>query len=108
MNRRRFISDSLWSALALTMSPAIGRLSDRPLHFKSLKIGMIQDGSSILEKFQLVKELGFDGVELNSPSDLDPVEVKNAMKQTGIKIPGLVNSLHWSNPLSDPDAGASD
>ena len=51
----------------------------------------------------MIKQLGFDGVELDSPTDLDPSEVKAAMKATGIVVPGLVNSVHWKKPLSDPD-----
>jgi hypothetical protein len=37
----------------------------------SLKWTMIEeDGLSILEKFQLLRDLGFDGVELDAPNDL--------------------------------------
>ena len=32
---------------------------------------MIQEGNTVLEKFNLIKELGFDGVELDSPNQLD-------------------------------------
>ncbi|MDE0555121.1 MAG: sugar phosphate isomerase/epimerase, partial [Candidatus Poribacteria bacterium] len=39
---------------------------------KAVKFGMVQEPDlSIAEKFQLLKDLGFDGVEMNSPSDLD-------------------------------------
>ena len=79
------------------------KFSDRPLNKKSLKFGMINEDLSIMEKFSLIKELGFDGVELDSPTDLDPSEVKMAMEATGMEVPGLVNSLHWKKPLSDPD-----
>ncbi len=78
-------------------------LSDRPLNKKSLKWGMIKEEMSVLEKFRLIQELGFDGIELDSPSDLNPEEVLDAIEQTDIVVPGLVNSKHWSRPLSDPD-----
>lgn len=97
------MSDTLLTGAAISVAPHLGRFSERPLHLKSLKIGMVKDGNSLLEKFQLIKDLGFDGIELDSPSDLNPDEVKKAMNKTGLKIPGLVNSLHWSKPLSDPD-----
>ena len=42
---------------------------------KSLKYGMIGDGSTVLEKFQSAKAAGFEGVEIDSPSDLDLEEV---------------------------------
>ncbi len=74
-----------------------------PLIKKSLKFGMIKEDLSILEKFQLVKDLGFDGVELGSPHNLNDKEVLNARDKTGLEIPGLVNSVHWKLPLSHPD-----
>lgn len=70
---------------------------------KSLKFGMVQEEGSVLEKFRLLKELGYDGVELDSPNDLDPNEVLEAKEASGLEIPGVVNSAHWSSPLSDPD-----
>ena len=103
MIRRDFIK----SSGALVLGTSIGglHLADQPLNKKSLKYGMIKVEGSVEEKFALVKSLGFDGVELNSPSDLDLAEVMEARDKVDIQIPGLVNSLHWSSPLSDPDPG---
>lgn len=64
---------------------------------------MIKEGTTVLEKFRLVKELGFDGVELDSPNPLRESEILDARDKTGLHIPGVVNSLHWNSPLSDPD-----
>ncbi|MGE4602572.1 MAG: sugar phosphate isomerase/epimerase family protein [Planctomycetota bacterium] len=70
---------------------------------KSLKIGMVQVGETLLEKFRILKELGYDGVELDSPSSLDWREVLRAKAATGLEIPGVVCSTHWGKPLSSPD-----
>jgi L-ribulose-5-phosphate 3-epimerase len=70
---------------------------------KSLKYGMIGDGTTVLEKFQSAKTAGFEGVEIDSPSDLDLEEVKAAMAETGLVVPGVVDSVHWQQCLSDPD-----
>jgi len=111
MERRTFIkSSAAGAALAglglsgrLTSAAAAGNPA-KPLKIKkSLKFGMVQEEGTVLEKFRLLKELGFDGVELDSPNDLDPDEVLNAKEETGLEIPGVVNSVHWSSPLSDPD-----
>jgi L-ribulose-5-phosphate 3-epimerase len=76
----------------------------RPLAKISLKWTMIEeDGLSILEKFQLLRDLGFDGVELDAPNDLPLDEVLNARDKTGLAIPGVVNSMHWKTPLTDAD-----
>ena len=71
---------------------------------KSLKFGMFrEEGLSIQEKFEILKEIGFDGVELDSPADLDQDEVIAARDITGLEIPGVISALHWTKPLSDPD-----
>ena len=76
----------------------------QPLSKKSLKYGMIkEEGLSILDKFKLVKDLGFHGIEMDSPHGLDQKEILKARDKTGIELPGVVNSLHWKMPLSDPD-----
>ena len=71
---------------------------------KAVKIGMVNEGNTLLEKFQLLKELGFDGVELDSPNSLERSEVLAAKKETGLQVPGVVDSVHWGKPLSHPDA----
>lgn len=69
----------------------------------AVKIGMIGEGKSFEEKFALIKSIGYDGVELNSPDDVNFEEAAAAAKKTGIKIHGIVDSIHWNIRLSDPD-----
>ncbi len=103
MRRRTFTKSAITGAFALSISPTIAFGNPPPINKKSLKFGMIKEDLSLLEKFQLVKDLGFHGVELDSPHDLNENEILEAKKQSGLEIPGLVNSLHWKKPLSDPD-----
>lgn len=70
---------------------------------KSLGFGMIDEKLSLTEKFKLVRDLGFDGVELNSPVDLPIAEILDAKEKSGIELPSVVNKDHWKLPLSDPD-----
>ena len=70
---------------------------------KSLKYGMIREGSTVLEKFRIAAEVGFDGVELDSPNGFETRDVLAARDATGIAIPGVVDSIHWSVTLGDPD-----
>jgi hexulose-6-phosphate isomerase len=104
-DRRDFLKTSTAAALSLGLAPlfAAAPAADRPLIRKSLKYGMIKEELSILDKFRLLKELGYDGVELDSPNELPEREVLEARDKTGLEIPGVVNSLHWKAPLSDPD-----
>ena len=70
---------------------------------KSLGLGMIKEDLSLSEKFKLAKDLGFDGIELNSPVDFTIDEILKAKELSGIETPTVVNKDHWSAPLSDPD-----
>ena len=71
--------------------------------YKSLKWNMVRMDGSIIEKFTMLKELGYDGVELNSPDDVDKNEAFAASQQVGLPIEGIVNATHWRVRHSDPD-----
>lgn len=108
MNRRDFIKTSSMAIAAsgMTLNPAglVASPQKEQLNIKkSLKFGMVEEDLSLLDKFKMLKELGFDGVELDSPNDLNQDEILEAKEKTGLLIPGVVNSLHWEKPLSDPD-----
>ena len=70
---------------------------------KCLKFGMVREELSIEEKFRMLKDLGFDGVEMDSPNELINRDIVAARDKTGLEIPGVVNSVHWKSPLSHPD-----
>jgi L-ribulose-5-phosphate 3-epimerase len=70
---------------------------------KGLGFGMIKEDLPLTDKFKLIKDLGFDGVELNSPVDLNKSEILSAKERSGIELPSVVNKDHWRMPLSDPD-----
>ena len=70
---------------------------------KAVKFHMVEEEGSTLEKFKLLGQLGFDGVEMSSPNDLDQEEVVEAARTSGLPIHGVVDSVHWEKPLSDPD-----
>ena len=71
--------------------------------YKAVKWGMIQIDGSVQEKFQLQKELGYDGMELVSPSDLSPKDVRQTSDATGLPVHGVVDMKHWEVRLSSPD-----
>jgi hexulose-6-phosphate isomerase len=77
--------------------------ADRPRFFKAIQWGMIKEPLSIEDKFRLVKDLGFDGLELNSPGGVDKAAAFKASEKTGVRIHGVVDSTHWQFRLSDPD-----
>lgn len=108
-NRREFLqtvgAGLVTSTLASTLAAPLA-LADAPKRQlkKAVKYGMIKvPGASILDKFKLVKSLGFQGVEFDSPSDIDRKEALAARDATGIAIHGVIDSVHWQIRLSDPD-----
>jgi len=107
MKRKEFLKLTAGVAAGSFVSPGIfgGTLSPKnKLGIKkSLKFGMVKEDLSIMDKFKLLKDLGFHGVELDSPNDLNKKEILEARDKTGLLIPGTVNSVHWKSPLSDPD-----
>ncbi|MBR9998708.1 MAG: sugar phosphate isomerase/epimerase [Cyclobacteriaceae bacterium] len=112
MNRKKFIQTSLGMAGAGMVSPSLfasgpeitgKNIMNRTEIKKSLKFGMVQEDISIEEKFRMLKDLGFDGVEMDSPNELNNRDIITARDRTGLEIPGVVNSVHWKSPLSDPD-----
>jgi hexulose-6-phosphate isomerase len=70
---------------------------------KAVKLGMVAGTAPLAEKFALLKQLGFDGVELDAPSDLARDEVLAAKRSSGLEIPGVVDSVHWRDTLGDAD-----
>lgn len=70
---------------------------------RSLKYGMVGEGATLYDKFALLKDLGYDGVELDSPNNLDADEVLRAKERTGLLVPGVVNAWHWQHSFGDPD-----
>lgn len=70
---------------------------------KALSYYMIKEDLPLIDKLMLVKDLGFEGVEFNTPLEFSVKELLEAKKKSGIEIPSTVNADHWSKPLSDPD-----
>lgn len=68
---------------------------------KAVKYSMVQGKMSVLEKFKLLKRIGFEGVDINTP--LDRRTVQDARDKSGLIVHGVVGYDHWKKPLSDPD-----
>lgn len=110
LTRRDVLAIGAGAAAGMLLTPNIGRASAGPAPRratlrKALKFGMIGAGATVLEKFELAKACGFEGVELDSPGGPPADEVLEAKQATGLEVPGVVDSVHWNKTLGDPDAG---
>src|SRR5260221_9312126 len=109
LNRREFVkvtgaalaATALHTADLRAAENAPGHGNKRGLK-KGVSLGMVSGNQSILEKFQLLKQRGFDGIELSSPNGPDKSEILKARDATGIVIGNIIDSVHWGQPLSDP------
>ena len=110
MERRDFLKKTSLGLAATTVSvnsllAGEGRtITLPPLKLKkSLKFDMVKENLSLLDKFKLLKDLGFDGVELETPNTLPMKEVLQARDKTGLEIPGVVCGATWKAQLSHRD-----
>ena len=91
------------SARRSAARPYAPRSGRRPAISKAVKYGMVETEGSIEDKFMLLAELGFDGVEMGSPNDFAQEEVTAASRAAALPIHGVVDMIHWNKTLSDPD-----
>jgi L-ribulose-5-phosphate 3-epimerase len=95
-------SDAGSSVIHRPLDPApVARASARTLR-KAVMIGMVGEGENALEKFQIIRDCGFEGVEIDSPTPSPTDEILAAQEKTGVKIHGLVNSVHWKWHMNSP------
>lgn len=62
---------------------------EKPI-LKAVKFGMVGEELSVEDKFRLLQDLGFDGVELGMGDLQDPKEAVAAREKTGLPIHGVV------------------
>lgn len=114
MNRRTFLhSTTALAALApfavqaatpaAATKPKTPRTNPKGFMFATLN-SETSKKLSLKEKFQLLRNAGFAGVEPSSA--MDQAEVLAARDATGLQIPSVVIATHWAKPLTDPNPAA--
>ena len=74
---------------------------EKPRLRKALKLSMVRGNGSLVDKFKMVKEAGFEGIDVDSDQPVE--DVKRAMNESGLIVHGMVDYVHWGQPLSSPD-----
>jgi hexulose-6-phosphate isomerase len=99
LSRRDFLAASAAGAFIAAGSPRPAPAGEFTGKIKkAVKYQMVQDDSlSVRDKFRLVKDLGFDGIEIRTVEKINERrdEVRAARDETGLPIHGVINS---SNP----------
>ncbi len=104
MNRRQFLSSSAAGLAALHVAEGSAQPAAASKMRKAACIGVLPKDISVLEKFEMAKRAGFEGIEPNtlySPAEVG--EYKQASEKTGVRIHSIMNSDHWKYPLTDSD-----
>jgi L-ribulose-5-phosphate 3-epimerase len=103
ITRRGFLIATTVVATGALTEQALRAQEAQPMLKKAIKFGSVGAGKTIEEKFAAIKAAGFLGVEVDSPNSLNRDEVKAGAEKAGVKIHGVIDSVHWKDRLSDPD-----
>ena len=101
MNRRHFLTASLGVA-ALAALRAQDAPRKRVLR-KAVNLGMASGPGSVEDKFRMIRDAGFAGVELNRPDEVPLDTLLKARDASGLAIAGVICTTHWGKPLTHQD-----
>lgn len=97
MTRRTFLGSTAAAAMA---SAAPARLPIK----KAIWFGMLPEKLSIMDRFKMARDAGFEEMEPNTETDPRKAEeFKKASDATKVRIHSVMNSAHWKYPLSSAD-----
>lgn len=100
MKRRSFLKITAAAAATAALLPSTAAAPKRKLR-KAIMHSTIGVKGSVLEKYRVMKEAGFEGVE--PMGGMNREEVLAALKETGLQAASVCDHLHWVKPLSAPD-----
>ena len=106
MNRRLFLRTTVGgmggmaAAAFLSSASAISATANRKLR-KAIMHSTIGVKGSVLEKYRVMKEAGFEGVE--PMGGMNREEVLAVLKETGLQAASVCCHTHWEKPLSAAD-----
>jgi len=104
LNRREFLNTGGRVAALVALAPALAHAADDapPPKKRKIKKGIMYATvgvkGSVLEKFKMVKDAGFEGIEPMSHMDQD--EVVKALEESGLRAGSVCCSTHWDQPLT--------
>ncbi len=95
-NRREFLAatGTIAAGLALNTSANAAGANAGKIK-KAVKYHMIAEDLTVLDKLKLLKDLGYDGVEVRTKDSIDKKALRLASEKAGLKVHGVINS---SNP----------
>jgi len=101
INRRCFLKVTAGAAATTALLPHLLAAAPKRNLRKAIMYATIGVKGTMLEKFRVMKEAGFNGVEPMGGMNRD--EVLAAFKATGLQAASVCCHTHWEKPLSAPD-----
>jgi L-ribulose-5-phosphate 3-epimerase len=101
LNRRSFLQ----TTAALTVMSAISARANIRLPIRmAVEYSMLPETLSILQRFQLAKDCGYEQIECpTTPNQADAEAMKAASEKVGLPIHSVMNMDHWRYPFSSSD-----
>lgn len=90
MDRRDFLRAAAVTGTATLLSRAVSAGEFTGKIQKAVKFGMVKEDFSVEDKFKLLKDAGYDGVEFGYGDNVDPKVVVAARDKTEFPIHGVV------------------
>ena len=71
---------------------------------KAVLVSMLPKERSYAERFAIARAAGFDGIEMRTvASEEEAAAIRDASQKSGLPIHSVMNSDHWTYPLSSAD-----
>ena len=102
IDRRRFLETTAAASVLAAVRPrpaaAAGQIK------KAVLLSMLPKELAFRERFQLARDVGFEGIEIGTVTDPKEADaIKDASTKTGLLIHSVMNAEHWRSPLSSAE-----
>jgi hexulose-6-phosphate isomerase len=102
IDRRAFLESATALATVAALRPRAAAAAGGMK--KAVYISMLPKELPYPQRFQLAKDVGFEGIEIGTIADpAVAAEIKEASAKTGLVIHSVMNADHWKYPLSSAD-----
>jgi len=106
-DRRGFLETAAALSALAALRPRAAAAAGMPK--KAVLISMLPKELSFRDRFQLARDVGFAGIEMQTVVDeAEAHQIAEASQQTGLQIHSVMNSDHWQYPISSADTAVVD
>ncbi len=91
LNRRSFFAASA-GAFAAAQTPSFAVQPQKKKIRKAVKFQMVTEKIGTVDKFKLLKDVGYDGTEIPVGDKYDRREIAKAIETTGLPVHGVINA----------------